>query len=103
MYLIQIFLPLRDNRGRPITQRNFERLAKDLGRRFGGMTAYTRAPATGLWKRSSGGRAKHDDVVIYEVMAARLERRWWKRQRVALQATFRQEQILIRGHGITRL
>ena len=103
MYLIQIFLPLRDNQGRPIAQRHFQRLAKDLGARFGGLTAYTRAPATGLWKRGKRGRADHDDIVIYEVMAARLEKRWWKQQRLVLQATFRQEQLLIRAHGMLRL
>ena len=35
MYLIQIFLPLRDNRGKRIDQCHFNNLASELSERFG--------------------------------------------------------------------
>jgi hypothetical protein len=102
MYLVQVFLPLRDNRGRKIAPRHFERLASELGRRFGGLTTYARAPAIGLWKKRNEA-PRRDEIIIYEVMAPRLERRWWKQQRTRLEKLFRQQEILVRGHRITRI
>ena len=103
MYLIQILLPLKDNQGKPIAQRHYVDLARELSERFGGLTAYVQAPADGLWKKKRGAKTSHDQVVIYEVMAKRLDRRWWKQQRMALEKTFRQQDILIRATTITRL
>ena len=103
MVLVQIFLPLRDNRGRPIGRMHYERLIGELSERFLGVTVYARAPATGLWKKRREARAERDDMVIVEVMAPRLERRWWRNRRMELQATFRQREILIRSFAITRL
>jgi hypothetical protein len=103
VYLIQIFLPLQDNRGKPIAERHFKELAGELSERFGGLTAYVRAPATGIWKTRKSARMLRDEIVIYEVIAGRMDRRWWKRKRQSLQSAFRQQEILIRGHGIVRL
>jgi hypothetical protein len=103
MHLIQIFLPLRDNRGKPFAQRHFDVLAEELTQRFGGLTTYMRAPAEGMWKKKSRNRLQHDEIVIYEIMARDIDRTWWKQRRLALEKSFRQEQILIRGHRITLL
>lgn len=102
MYLIQIFLPLYDNNGRAISQARFNQIATELSEHFGGLTAYTRAPAEGFWKKR-GKRTKHDDMVVYEVMSSRLQRRWWQFKRAELQKLFRQQEILIRAQVITRL
>jgi hypothetical protein len=102
-YLVQIFLPLRDNRGKRIAERYFRGLAEELSERFGGLTAYVRAPATGLWKKQQSARMLRDEIVIYEVIIGRLDRRWWRQKRQALQQTFRQQEILIRAHGILLL
>ncbi len=102
MYLVQILLPLYDKNGRVIPQAQFERTAKELTHHFGGLTAYTRAPAQGIWKRR-GKRVMRDDVVVYEVMCRRLQRRWWEAQRIALEKSFRQDAILIRSHPVTQL
>jgi hypothetical protein len=48
MYLIHILLPLKDNQGRPHGRELFRGVAGELTERFGGLTAYTRAPAEGL-------------------------------------------------------
>lgn len=102
MYVVQIFLPLNDQSGLRIPQARFEQAATELSQRFGGLTAYTRAPAKGVW-RKAGRRAMHDDIVIYEVICPRLQRRWWKATRLKLEKAFDQESILIRGYAITQL
>ena len=103
MHLVQIFLPLRDNHGRRIAGAHFERLSKDLIHRFGGMTAFAQSPATGLWKKTRRSAPERDQIVIYEVMVKRLQRRWWRQERIRLEKTFRQEQILIRAMAVDRL
>jgi hypothetical protein len=101
VYLIQIFLPLRDKQNRVIAQVHFDRLARELTERFGGLTAYGRAPAVGLWKK--GGKADRDQIVIYEVLSARHEKRWWRQTRIRLQKIFRQQEILVRSFSVTQL
>ena len=53
MQLVQLLLPLYDGQGRRIPRARFEELAAELTRRHGGLTAYVRTPATGLWLRMS--------------------------------------------------
>ena len=102
MYLIQLFLPLRDNSGRAIARHHFDALTDELTQRFGGLTRYSRAPAKGLWKQP-GRRPQRDDVIVYEVQSPKLERRWWRARRLQLQKDFRQKEILIRAQTVTRL
>jgi len=68
---------------------------KELTEKFKGLTAYSRAPAEGLWKPGKG--TKRDEIVVYEVMAPALERRWWKAYRRRLEKMFRQEAVVIRA------
>jgi hypothetical protein len=96
MYLFQILLPLYGNDGRRIARTTFQSAAEELARDFGGLTAYFRAPARGLW-RQRGGRLKRDDIVVYEVTAKALQRRAWQARRSRLQRAFRQEQIVVRA------
>jgi hypothetical protein len=96
MYLIQILLPLYDNAGRLIPQKSFTDTAHELTARFGGLTAYTRAPAEGLWQKR-GKRTARDDIVIYEVMSGRLARKWWRSYRGRLETRFKQKRIVIRA------
>lgn len=94
MKLVQIFLPRYDNRGRSLPATLFGLERQKLVQRFGGVTAYAQAPAVGLWK--DGPRTKRDEIVIYEVMANRYSRRWWKDHRRELERFFRQKEIMIR-------
>jgi hypothetical protein len=94
--LVQILLPLRDNDGRPFGDDVHGRTRQELLERFGGVTAYQRAPAQGLWK-SEDGEVAHDEVVIFEVMVDEVERDWWRQYRESLQARFRQDVIVIRA------
>lgn len=47
MYLVEIFLPKRDNEGREFPSGQFSRVRQELVERFGGVTAFTREPAEG--------------------------------------------------------
>jgi len=94
MKLVQILLPLRDNRGRPLKRSLHERVRKEITDEFGGLTAYTRSPAPGVWK--TGGKEKRDDLVILEIMSRRARHTWWKRYRHKLERRFRQEKLIVR-------
>lgn len=95
MRLLQIFLPVRDNKTKPFPNGHYTRLRKTLTHKFGGLTAYTRAPAEGLWKDDQNS-AQRDDMVIFEVMAAAVDKPWWKKFNKELQQTFAQDEIIIR-------
>jgi flavin-binding protein dodecin len=101
MHLVQILLPLYDNAGSPFGEELYTKVRSELTERFGGLTAFTRAPAQGLWK--SDGKTTHDDIVVFEVMAAEIDRGWWKDYRTALEAAFRQDTIVIRAQDVTIL
>jgi hypothetical protein len=102
MHLIQVLLPLYDNDGRPLPKDLYRTVAAELTEHFGGLTAHTRAPAEGLWKEGPAATAR-DDIVIYEVMADRLDRAWWRDYRSGLEARFRQEQVVVRAQAVELL
>ena len=101
MYLVQILLPLADNEGRPFPQTTFDRVRDELTEQFGGLTAYVRSPAAGLWKERE--ETVRDDVVIHEVMAESLDRAWWRGYREELRARFRQEALVVRASQVELL
>jgi hypothetical protein len=101
MHLIEIFLPLRDNEGSPFAAGNYADIRKTLTEKFGGLTAFSRAPADGTDKE--GGRERHDELVVFEVMTDAPERGWWSAYRKELERRFRQDRILIRMSEVTLL
>ena len=101
MYLVQLLLPLADNRGRRISHAQFIEVKNELAKRFGGVTAYVQSPAEGQW--IDRGRKVRDQVITVEVMTGRRERKWWKDYRKALEVRFRQEQVVVRMHQIELL
>ena len=92
MHLVQLLLPRHD-----------AAISRELTERFGGVTAYARAPAKGEWKPGPGEAPVRDDIVVYEVMVEDLDRAWWARYRVQLEQRFAQDEIVIRAHLIERL
>ena len=102
MHLVQILLPLDDNDGRRFPEQEFADVRQTLTDRFGGVTAYHRAPAEGLWKESDDSTAC-DDVVIYEVMVEDLDHPWWAAFRERLRERFRQEELVVRALPFERL
>jgi hypothetical protein len=112
VHLVQILLPLDDNKGRPLPRTLYAELARELTARFGGLTAYTRAPAEGLWRdeeqpepAESGTHAPvvRDEIVIYEVMAEELDAAWWADRRRALERDFRQDTVIVRAQELRLL
>jgi hypothetical protein len=72
MYLIEILLPVFDNGGRKFPADRLKETKAELSERFGGVTAFARAPAHGEVKE--GDKVVHDDIVLHEVMTASIDR-----------------------------
>jgi hypothetical protein len=102
MFLVQLLLPLRDNDGHPFPRQAFAEVRRELTDRYGGVTAYLRSPATGVWKDEQGDVAR-DEVVMVEVVVDSLERAWWEAYRRQLEERFRQRELLIRALDCERL
>ena len=96
MTLVQLFLPLYDNEGRPIARGLFTQTIRELTEAFGGATAFTRAPAEGFWEAPEG-RVTKDDVVVIEVQLEELDGSWWRAYGVRLEQRFEQDTVLIRA------
>ena len=102
MHVIEIFLPLKDNAGQPFPPDMFSTLRAELADRFGGVTAFMRSPAVGIWKDDEGV-ARRDEIVVFEVMTDTVDYAWWRDYRSRLERTFRQDEILIRAAASERL
>lgn len=99
MHLIEIFLPLADNEGHRQPAALFDQVRQELTDQYGGLTAFTRSPAKGLWQDDDNGR-QQDDIVIYEVMSQALDRGWWRDYKAGLEARFKQKELVIRVHQV---
>ena len=95
MFLVEILLPLYDNGGGRFGAEEFDRVRDELAERFGGVTAFRRSPAEGVWR--DGGGESRDRIVVFEVMADELDRAWWRDHRRELERRFRQEKMVVRA------
>jgi hypothetical protein len=95
-YLIQILLPRIGTNNEPIEDWLFAETRRELIDAFGGITAYTRAPAQGAWT-SPEGRVERDEVVMVEVIAEAFDREWWRAFAATLETRFVQESIHVRA------
>jgi hypothetical protein len=101
MYLIEILLPISDNGGKRFDAQKYMRVREGLTRRFGGITAFTRAPAEGI--SHANGEVVHDDIIVFEVMTDTLDGEWWGAYRQRLEKEFAQDEIIIRASTVVRL
>lgn len=102
MHLIEILLPLSDNDGKRFGPDLHATVRDELIEHFGGVTAFTRSPAEGLWQPEEGERER-DEIVILEVMADWLDRGWWRTYRAELERRFRQDEIVVRAREVELL
>ncbi|MFL6527899.1 MAG: hypothetical protein ACJ8I9_04735 [Chthoniobacterales bacterium] len=102
MYLIQLLIPLHDNERKAFPQEEYTAVRSELTNHFGGITAYTRAPALGLWK-PNGSEASQEDIVVFEVMSEKLDCDWWSDYKRELERRFRQDMLVIRAQEIRML
>lgn len=96
MKLAEIFIPINDNNGNPFPSLHYKTIEKDLVDQFGGVTAFSRAPAKGQWKEDDNQPASKDDIIIFEVMMNDPDKGWWKNYQSYLKEVFQQDEILIR-------
>lgn len=96
MYLIEILLPLADNEHQSFKPEYFEEVQHHLTQKFGGLTAFTRTPAEGLWKQDKGRKTQRDDIIIFEVLTPTFKKGWWQDYKEELKITFRQKDIIIK-------
>jgi hypothetical protein len=99
--MIEILLPLYDNAGARFGAEAYGLVREELVERFGGLTAFTRSPAEGVWVE--GGQRSRDEIVIFEVMADWLDRGWWRTYRKTLEERFRQDAIIVRAREVELL
>ena len=102
MRLVQILLPLYDNQRQPFPKAFFDRVREGLTKQFGGVTAFVRSPAVGVWENESGAVCR-DDIVLFEVMVDGVDRAWWETYRRMLEQQFNQDAILIRATEVELL
>ncbi len=102
MYMTQLLLPLWSNDGKRFPHALFEQVGDELVRKFGGLTAYARTPASGLWREKQGVTV-HDDIIVYEVMVKDLDEVWWTDYRKKLERRFSQDKLVIRAQEIRLL
>jgi hypothetical protein len=99
MYMTQLLLPLWSNGGKRFPKALFEQVRKELVEQFGGLTSYSRTPASGLWQEKDGGTV-HDEIIVYEVMVENLDENWWNGYRKKLEERFSQDELVIRVQEI---
>jgi hypothetical protein len=101
MHVVEILLPLYKDDGGSFGHDLFGAVRRELVGRFGGLTAFTRGPAEGLWENE--GDVTRDEIVIFEVMAEALDMAWWADYRRSLEQRFEQEAIVVRAREATLL
>ncbi|MBY0497840.1 MAG: hypothetical protein K2Y23_26830 [Cyanobacteria bacterium] len=101
-HLIQILLPTRTRDGSPIAAEQFARVRVELTERFGGVTAYSRSPATGLWKNDNE-TIERDQVFMIEVVVDAFDREWWASYREQLEVRFGQEEVHARALAVEQI
>jgi hypothetical protein len=97
--LVQVLLPLHDEVGQAYPARAILRVRQELTELFGNLNAYGRMPvglppAPGDWGRTG------DDLIVFEVMADRLEPGWWHAYRSELERRFHQPRIVVRAQAV---
>ena len=101
MHIVQLLLPLYDNEGLPFPDSVMAAIRDELVARFGGVTAFSRTPAEGVW--SDRGQNIRDEVILVEVMVENLDLAWWSGFRGRLESLLRQRSLVARAFAITRL
>jgi inorganic pyrophosphatase len=93
--LVQFLLPLYDHNGHPFPEKIYTGIKNQLSKKFGGLTAYVRSPAEGIWKKEAREMVK-EDMINYEVMTNDIDLVFWKDYQQFLKDQFKQEELLIR-------
>jgi hypothetical protein len=101
-YLVQLLLPVRMRDGSEAPAELLAEVRDELTSRFGGVTAYSRSPATGMWKRTDA-EVERDQVIMVEVVVDAFDRDWWRQYREQLERRFGQDEVHARAVAIERV
>ena len=101
-HLVQLLLPIHLPDGSAVPPESFARVRGELTERFGGVTAYSRSPATGFWKPTES-EIERDLVIMIEVVVDAFDRDWWAQYREQLEQRFGQEEVHARAIAIERI
>ena len=99
MVLIQMLLPTRSPEGLAFPEDLLRRTRDELIARFGGLTAYARTPATGIWT-SPEGDVEVDSVVMIEVLSEGFDKGWWRAYAETLKERLHQQAIHLRATDV---
>jgi hypothetical protein len=102
VFLIQLLLPVYDNRGQPLLRHIYDSIRDELIAKFGGLTGFTQTPAEGFWA-PEGKLASKDEIIVVEVMVPEIDKEWWRRYRATLEMRLKQETVVIRSLPIRLL
>jgi hypothetical protein len=92
MFLVEILLP---------AEHDSQSIRASLTEKFGGLTAFSRSPAEGRWKKKD--EVEKDEIIVLEIMADDIDTEGWKDFRLRLEKFSGEERIVIRYHEIRRL
>jgi hypothetical protein len=96
VHLVQLLLPTRDRQGQPIPAAKAADTRTELVEKFGGVTAYLRAAASGAWINDAGV-LERDELVMVEVVVDDFDREWWQSYATRLAQRFDQDEMHIRA------
>lgn len=99
MFLVEILFPVSSQKAGD----HLRDLMRELSEAYGGVTAFSRSPAEGLWTASSSDNAERDDIIVLEVMVDDLDRTRWAETRERLERLLGQEELVVRATKIERL
>ena len=101
-FLMQLVLPTHNNAGEAFADQIWEDLKTRLVDKFGGVTAFRRSPAQGVWSPTPDRRAS-EDVFMVEVMTDALDVAWWAALQQEFEASLDQEHIIIRAIQVAEI
>jgi len=97
MYLFELFVPVSGS----IQLEALQAIKKEMTKKFGGVTVFSRSPAKGTWQDED--MTEEDDIAIFEVMAGDYDRARWISYKQQLEKTLQQEEILIRFSLVSKI
>jgi inorganic pyrophosphatase len=93
--LVELFLPLFDDKGDSFPQKLYVDVRDELTVQFGGVTEYSRKPMKGFWK-SDESKVEKDELLVFEVMCVKIDPEFWDKLKARLLKTFKQESLIVR-------
>jgi inorganic pyrophosphatase len=97
--LVQLFLPLYDNKGMPFAEKYYHQVREELTLAFGGTTFYFRSPVLGTWKQEN--KVFKDELLVAEVLTTNREAQFFNAYKSILEKRFKQEEIMMRFMNVS--